>query len=168
MASWLKCTALSPIRLTFPEWASEAMVKAFSRRLQEQIKTDVTRQFMEFLLKGMDLAFCLSGSYRKNIERFKGTYLFRTDDNRIVHAARFADGNMQVRDESVEDWDVRVTFKSPKVLRDFLLSPDRDIVKAVLANDVQVDGNLNYIYKFAFMAMDLAKRLGVLPLVQSS
>jgi hypothetical protein len=30
-----------------------------------------------------------------------------------------------------------------------------------LANEVAVDGNLNYIYKFGFMARDLVHRLGV-------
>jgi hypothetical protein len=30
-----------------------------------------------------------------------------------------------------------------------------------LANEVTVDANLNYIYKFGFMARDLVHRLGV-------
>ncbi len=167
MASRLKRTALSPFRLVLPDRAGMAMARVFSGRLRDQINAAVTNQFVELLLRGMDLAFCLSRGYHKHIEQFQGTYLFRTARDEIVHTAIFADGNMQVRNESVADWNVRVTFRNAEVLKVFLLSPDRDIVDAVLKNDVEVDGNLNYIYKFGFMAMDLAKRLGVLPLVQA-
>ncbi len=166
MDSRLKRTALSPIRLTLPDRVSMAVAGVFSRSLRDQITAAVTDQFVELLLRGMDLAFCLSWGYHKNIKHFQGTYLFRTAESGTVHTAIFTNGNMQVGHEAVEDWDVRVTFKSPEVLKAFLLSPDRDIVDAVLKNDVEVDGNLNYIYKFGFMAMDLAKRLGVLSLVQ--
>lgn len=38
---------------------------------------------------------------------------------------------------------------------DFLLTPRPDIIGAVLRQDVCVDGNLNYLYKFAFMARRL-------------
>jgi hypothetical protein len=166
MASRLKRTVLSPARLALPDRAGMAVVRVFSGRLLEQITTTVTDQFVELLLRGMDLAFCLCRGYHRNIEHFKGTYLFRTAKDEIVHTAVFADGNMQVHNESVDDWDVRVTFRNPEVLRTFLLSPNRDIVNAVLKNDVEVDGNLNYIYKFGFMAMDLGKRLGILSLLQ--
>lgn len=37
-------------------------------------------KLLEALLRGMDLAFCLSRGYRRNIENFKGNYLFRTRD----------------------------------------------------------------------------------------
>jgi hypothetical protein len=168
MASSLKRTALSPVRLALPDRVGVAVARMFSGRLRDQITAVVTGQFVELLLHGMDLAFCLSRGYHKHIEQFQGTYLFRTTDDEIVHTAIFANGNMQVSDESVADWDVRVTFRDAEVLKTFLLSPDRDVVDAVLKNDVAVDGNLNYIYKFGFMAMDLAKRLGVLRFVQGS
>jgi hypothetical protein len=45
-------------------------------------------------------------------------------------------------------------------LRAFLLSKNQDILDSVLANTVEVDGNLNYIYKFGFMVRDLIRRLG--------
>ena len=42
-----------------------------------------------------------------------------------------------------------------------MFSRDQDILNSLLANDVEVDGNLNYVYKFGFMARDLGHRLGV-------
>jgi hypothetical protein len=32
---------------------------------------------------------------------------------------------------------------------------------SLLANEVEVEGNLNYIYKFGFMAKELLQRLGM-------
>ncbi len=133
----------------------------WSDRLKKELLGDVTDEFLELLLKGMDLAFFLSRSYRNNIEGFKGRYLFRTADNRVAASAIFNDSDMKVRDNSIDNWDARVTFKDATALRRFIFSKDQDILNSLLANEVEVDGNLNYIYKFGFMARDLGRRLGV-------
>ena len=134
----------------------------WSNRIKDQICGEVTDEFLELLLKGMDLAFFFSGGYRKNIEGFKGRYLFRTDDNMVTASAIFQNGDMQVRENGITDWDVKVTFKNAAALRNFLFSKDQDILNSILANEVEVDGNLNYIYKFGFLAKDLGRRLGVI------
>ena len=56
---------------------------------------------------------------------------------------------------------VTVTFKDSAAMRRFLFSKDQDILASLLANEVEVDGNLNYIYKLGFMARDLTRRLGI-------
>jgi hypothetical protein len=56
---------------------------------------------------------------------------------------------------------VAVTFKDPAALRRFLFSRDQDVLARILANEIAVDGNLNYVYKFGFMVRDLVHRLGV-------
>ncbi len=133
----------------------------WSKKIKDEICGEVTDEFLELLLKGMDLAFFFSSSYRRNINGFKGRYLFRTSDNKVAASAIFKDSDMQVRDSAIEDWDVRVTFKNAKALRNFIFSKNQDILNSILANEVEVDGNLNYIYKFGFLARDLGKRLGV-------
>lgn len=132
-----------------------------SRRLRREIEGQATDLFLELLLVGMDWAFCLMKGYRKNIEGFEGRYLFRTADELVVSSALFSGGNMRVEPDSIADWNVRVTFKNATALKDFLFSRDQDILNSLLANEVEIDGNLNYIYKFGFMARDLAHRLGV-------
>lgn len=165
MASKLKSIALRPIPHIFSDRAGTTLAKWFSRSLAKQITAQVTDDFLELLLRGMDLSFCLSKGYRKNIEGFKGTYLFRTQHDEVVTTATFDGGNMRVHEKDVGHPDVQVTFKDPEALRSFLLSTDRDIINSVLENKVEVKGNLNYIYKLGFMVTDLAKRLGVLPLM---
>jgi len=134
----------------------------WSKSLKEEILGEATDKFLEMLLKGMDLAFFISGSYRKNIEGFRGRYLFKTADAMVEASVTFKDGDMKVNPDAIDDWDVMVTFKNHTALRDFLFSRDQDILNSILANQVEVDGNLNYIYKFGFMARDLAKRVGAL------
>lgn len=134
----------------------------FKKKIKEELFGNLTDKFLEMLLSGMDLAFAISESYRKNIEGFKGKYLFRTDEGGVAAAAIFENGDMRVGKEEINDWDVRITFKNPAALRSFLFSKNQDIVNSLLKNEVAVDGNLNYIYKFGFMARDLAKRFGAL------
>lgn len=142
-------------------------------KIKNEFGDKVTDKFLELLLKGMEGAFSASKNriisaffdkfegYHKNIEGFNGRYLFRTSDNRVAASAIFENGDMDVREDAIDDWNVRVTFKNAAALRDFLFSQDQDILNSILANEVEVDGNLNYIYKFGFMARDIKKRLGL-------
>lgn len=161
MASRLKRTVLLPIPYLFSDWVGILIARLFSKSLIEEFLGTLTDKFLELLLKGMDLGFCLSKGYRKNIKGFEGQYLFRTADNLVAASATFKDGDMKVHEEAIDDWDVRITFKDAAALRDFIFSKDQDILNSVLKNDVEVDGNLNYVYKFGFMARDLGRRLGV-------
>jgi len=138
-------------------------------KLRIELSGAVTDEFLELLLYGMDLAFSLDPvfwlfrGYRQNIKDFSGRYVFDTRDNRVDVAASavFKDGNMIVHEEALSQWDVKVTFENPQALRDFLFSGGQDIVDSLLKNKVEVDGNLNYIYKFGFMTRDLEHRLGI-------
>ncbi len=141
-------------------------------KIKDEFDGKVTDKFLELLLKGMEGAFAASKDkivsiftdkfkgYHKNIEGFKGRYLFRTANNSVLDSAVFENGDMDVM-KDIDDWNVRVTFKNPAALRDFLFSQNQDILDSILANTVEVDGNLNYIYKFGFMARDLRKRIGL-------
>ena len=161
MTSRLKRPSLRPIPYLFSDRVGLFITKLWSKRLREQLYGKVTDKFLELLLGGMDLAFCLSKGYRKNIKDFEGRYLFRTADNLVAAAVTFKDGDMEVHQEAIDDWDVCITFKDAVVLNAFIFSRDQDILNSLLKNDVELDGNLNYIYKFGFMARDLGHRLGV-------
>jgi hypothetical protein len=161
MASPIKRTLLRLIPVLFSDWAGLWITRLWSRRLREEIGGIVTDKFLELLLRGLDLAFCLSKSYRRNLRDFAGRYLFQTADGLVAAAATFGKGEMHVHEEAIEDWDVRITFQDAAALRGYLFSRDQDILDSILANEVEVDGNLNYVYKFGFMARDLARRLGV-------
>ncbi len=122
---------------------------------------------LENLLNVMKLAFKASSQglflsgYHANIDGFNAVYAFATQDESMHTAAYFENGEMRVKGETPSQWDVKVTFKDAKAFWKFLFSGGQDILDSLLANDVEVYGNLNYLYKFGFMAKDLKQRLGV-------
>ncbi len=139
------------------------VLKLLTRSLRKEMSGRMTNAFIKLLLKALDTIFLLYGDYRKkNIKDFRGRYLFRTADDVVSASATFKNGDMQLPKQAIKDWDVRVTFKDSAALKDFIFSRDQDILDSLLKNEVEVDGNLNYIYKFGFMARDLSHRFGVI------
>ncbi|MGB5983843.1 MAG: hypothetical protein WBG37_00950, partial [Desulfobacterales bacterium] len=90
-----------------------------------------------------------------NIEDFNGRYLFRSRDNRITVGAVFQNETLKVKQKAIENTDVTVTFRNAKALMNYLLSPKPDILDSILSQDVTINGNLSYLYKFAYMAKHL-------------
>jgi hypothetical protein len=129
--------------------------KAAMEKLLKGLEDEFTDDTLKTLLKGMSLVFLLSSTYRKNIEKFSGSYLFRSKDNAFSVAAVFNNGSMNIVDGPVDSPDITIIFKNPAALRNFIFSPKPDILNAILQQDVSVDGNLNYLYKFAYMANHL-------------
>jgi hypothetical protein len=133
-----------------------------SNKLRGPLDADLTNAFLEVLLGGMEVSFYLLADYRRNIAGFQGSYVFCTKDNRVAQSVLFSDGSMTLfPNEQLNRYDVRVVFKDAAALRSFLLSRDQDILQSVLNNDVSVEGNLTYIYRFGFLARELLPDLGV-------
>ncbi|UCC29263.1 MAG: hypothetical protein JSU86_13800 [Phycisphaerales bacterium] len=162
MARNTRQSSLRWVSYVLPDRLANWTLRRFARRVVNELRGGATDAFLELLLRGMDLAFNLSRGFRRNIENFDARYVFRTADGRVHATADFANGDMKVDRRAEDRWSVRVTFANTRAFQTFLFSKDQDILNSVLANEVEVDGNLNYIYKFGFMARDLARRLGVL------
>lgn len=139
------------------------VLQAAMKRFIESIESEAAEEFLELLLNLMKLVFAFDKGYRKNIENFNGSYCFRSRDKEITMSAIFAGGEMKVREEAISKPNIIVTFKDGKALMGFLLTPKPDILGSMLRQEVQLDGNLNYLYKFAFMA----KRLQLMAMGQA-
>ncbi|MDD5571218.1 MAG: hypothetical protein PHD97_08695 [Bacteroidales bacterium] len=111
--------------------------------------------FLETLLNLMDLYFALNKKFRRNIENFNATYVFKSRDGVIAASIIFADSKMKVSCNAIENASVTVVFKDGKALKDFLFSESPDIIGAILDNEIQYTGNLNYLSKFAYMSKRL-------------
>jgi hypothetical protein len=129
-----------------PEWL---------KRLDDKVWGDVTEGFLDALIEAMHFAVLLFPGFRRNLKGFRGKYLFTTLSGSVTETIGFEDGSMWHGREGCDDWDVRVSFADSAALRAFLFSKDQDILQAMLANQVEVTGNVNYIYKFGFMAREL-------------
>jgi len=137
-----------------------------SSKIKRQLLGEATDTFVELLLDGMELSFYVfkDDDYQEHVRDFEGRYfegryLFQTTDETVVASATFRKGRMHVHRSAIDKWDVKVTFQDSEALRNYLFSKDLDIIDSIAKNKVEVDGNLNYIYKFGFMSKDLLGRL---------
>ena len=144
-----------------PEGIQHFVLAKLSRPLRAQFCDKITDEFLELLLHGMDLAFLLCSGYRRNICGFRGTCVLRTMDDRVTATAVFERGHMRVEHQARSQYDLRVSFKDSHALWSFLVSENEDILDSILQNTVDTDGNLNYLFRFGFLANDLKRRLGV-------
>jgi hypothetical protein len=96
MATTIKKFALRAFSAVFPEGTRNSLHRRLCRPLVEQFCGKVTDEFLELLLRGMELSFCLLKGYRENIEGFTGTYVFTTKDGQVGCSAVFSDGDMEI------------------------------------------------------------------------
>ena len=127
---------------------------------------------IDLLLRAMSWAMCLCRPLRRNLRGFQARYGFATAgkaarkapapaarNKPVRQTAVFTPGKMAVQPGLAGPFTAKVTFSSVEPLRGFLFSGDRNILVPMLANEVSVEGNLNYLYKFAFLVRDLMRRV---------
>jgi hypothetical protein len=134
---------------------TEDILKSTWDRLRQCLATEAAEEFLELLLNAMKFMFAVNHDYRENIKKFRGRYQFKSKDGGLTIAAVFRDGRMAVKEEVIDKPDITITFRDGRTLFNFLFAPKQDILGSMLRQDVQTDGNLNYLYRFGF----LAKRL---------
>lgn len=127
--------------------------------IQRSIEGEAAEEFLELLLKGMRLAFIILPDYRESIRKFDGRFQFTSADGEMTMAAVFNKGRMQVMEKVIDNPDITITFRDGKALFTFLLAPKQDILGSMLAQEVKTDGNLNYLYRFGFLAKKLQRML---------
>lgn len=125
------------------------------KKFVKSLESELAEEFLEILLELMKIIFLVDHDYRRNIRNFSARYLFRSRDGDITVAAVFSDDRMEVLEEEISRPDITVTFKDSKALVNYLLTPNPDVLGSMLRQEVILDGNLNYLYKFAFMAKRL-------------
>jgi hypothetical protein len=158
---WLKRILLRLLRLLFAGrsgW-SRFWSRILSRGLVRRLRNRLTDRLLEFLLRGMDVAFHLLPGYRRNIEGYTATLVFRVARGDTAATVRFADGEMRCERDADPHPDVTVLFQDDEAVRRFLFSERQDILDSLLRNEVKLQGNYNHVYRFGFLARDLEHRL---------
>lgn len=116
---------------------------------------EAAEEFLQTLLNLMKIIFVVNHDYRRNIEKFSGRYQFLSEDGRITVAAVFDNGRLEVKEEVIANPDIAITFRDGRTLMNFIMSPRQDILGSMLRHDVTTRGNLNYLYRFGFLAKEL-------------
>jgi hypothetical protein len=131
------------------------ILKSAMKNFLDSFTSEFAEDFLQLLLGLMSVVFKFDPDFRKNIAHFNGRYQFKSKDGRITIAALFGDNRLEVRKALISNPDITILFKDGKALMGYLLTPKPDILGAMLRQEVSLDGNLNYLYKFAFMAKRL-------------
>ncbi|MBM3131447.1 MAG: hypothetical protein FJZ95_00205 [Chloroflexi bacterium] len=124
-------------------------------RFRKCVESEAAEEFLELLLKLMSISFKIDKDFRRNIEGFNGRYQFKSRDNSVTVAAIFDGKELKVKEKLIPDPDISVIFKDGQSIMNYLLADNRDILKLVLNNEVVLNGNTNYIFKFGYMANHL-------------
>lgn len=131
------------------------ILQAALKKFADGLASEFAEDFLLLLLNGMSAVFLFDPNFRRNIEHFQGRYQFKSKDGLITVAALFGNNRLKVREEEIPDPDITVYFKDGKALMAYLLTPKPDILGSILRQEVSLDGNLSYLYKFAYMAKRL-------------
>jgi hypothetical protein len=133
----------------------DLILKSAMKNFLDSLASEVAEDVLQLLLGLMAIVLDFNPGFRKNIDGFNGRYQFKSKDGHITVAAVFKDNRLEVREEEIPNPHITVLFKDGKALMGYLLSPKPDILGSILHQEVSLDGNLNYLYKFAFMSKRL-------------
>ena len=118
-------------------------------------KNFITRKVLHLFLFILSVIINKNSKYNKKIRNFNGRYIIDSKDKSFIHSIGFHNNRVTLFNHYIEDPDIIISFKDSGALRRLLFSPKPDIIKATLNQDVLVDGNLNYLYKFVAILNDL-------------
>ncbi|MCL2293879.1 MAG: hypothetical protein FWC36_03330 [Spirochaetes bacterium] len=114
-----------------------------------------SENFLFTLLNLMSLIILVDPKFRKNVENFDARYVFMYKSENLYIVAHFKNNKLNVKKSRVTDPNLTLVFKDGKALFKLLLSESPDVLNAILNQEVDFNGNLNYLNKFAYMAMRL-------------
>jgi hypothetical protein len=117
--------------------------------------SELAEEFLQSLLTLMQIVFVVNHDYRSNINKFNGRYQFCSEDGEVTIGVLFGNNRMTVVESMINNPHITVTFRDGRTLLNFIISPRQDILGSMLKHDVRTEGNLNYLYKFGFMAKQL-------------
>lgn len=129
--------------------------KALEKKLLNCIGGHTIERVMDILLMLMGLVLRIDKDYRRNIENFNAVYVFTDKAGDFYSAAVFKDNRLTVTSKRVENPTFTLVFRDDQALVKLLFSGAPDILNAMLNQEVDFEGNINYMSKFAYMALHL-------------
>lgn len=128
-------------------------------RLVNMIGGNEIEGLLEVLLELMSLTLILDKDFGRNIKNFNANMVFTDKAGDFYVVAQFQNGKLKVSNKKQENYAFKLAFKDEKALAAILFSGAPDILKAMLNQEVDFEGNINYMNKFAYMALHLVLSL---------
>jgi hypothetical protein len=114
---------------------------------------------LQTLLEFVCLAYTSGSELRKHIKNIHAKYRFGfgNDDRQI--SLEIKNSGMRVFPGNVLLPDISIQFRDGEVMKRVFMAGKADILDAILKQDVVVDGNLTYLFKFIYLLNHLQNRL---------
>jgi hypothetical protein len=151
--------------LMYPYWKIRQYV--VRKDVLSQVEEEVTEEFLKALIHFLGFSCCLDEYLRRSIKDFNGQIEFRSENKGIKVVAEFKNGRLKAKELRPEEdlappANASVVFKNPKAVKNFLLPEGklegrRDVLRSLLHNEIRLEGNFNYIYRFGFLATHLQR-----------
>ncbi len=131
------------------------------KKFIDSLEAETAETIMETLLLLMKTRFLIDpifigSDYLHNLDNFDVRYQFRSKSGDISVLVEFYQGQMNWKESLSQDVIATLEFKDGQALVNYLINyvilQNRDFLQSILNNEIQVSGNLNYLYKFLFMA----------------
>ncbi len=122
------------------------------RRLGRCLEEEAAGEFLQLLLGAMATAILVNPKLRAHVEGFEARFAFRNSEGTVTHGARFSHGLLWVTDRPPDDPDATIIYRDGRALMRSLLAAEPDLLGALLRQDVSFEGNLNCVYRLAFLA----------------
>lgn len=129
--------------------------KELEKKLLDAVEGRITENVMDVVLSLMSVLFVLDKNYRKNIHNFEAVYVFTDQNDDFYVAARFHKDRLTIQNKKVDNPNFILRFRDNEALVKLLFSGAPDILNAMLNQQVDFEGNVNYINKFAYMALHI-------------
>ena len=146
------------------QWEPDEVRRIWENEVKKFLDTlaaETAENILETLLLLMKTRFLIDpiiigSDYLHNLDDFGANYLFRSKSGDIGVLVEFRDGQMGWEKSLSEDVKAILEFKDGPALVNYLFNyvvlQDRDFLQSMLNNEIRASGNLNYLYKFLFMA----------------
>lgn len=163
MLAYLRDKLIAVFSFIVPTWLATFLFRCWHGRRFDIFDAKVSDKALEGLLHAMAWGILLFPDWRKRMQGFQGTLVFAArasqDPKRepVQATAKFDGKRMIVLKEAAKSFDVKVTFSEPLELFRFVASRKHDIVEALLKNAVDTQGNINYVYRFGFLVMEMTR-----------
>ncbi len=140
-------------------WLTPFLLRSVAKRLAKQLYTalagELIEEFLQLLLTLMRVALIVDPRLHKDVEGFEGRFQFLSDDGAVAVVAEFFGRCMHVYEGEINDPNITVRFTDSRALMRYLLEPQQDILMSMLQHKVTPEGNLNYLYRFGYLARRL-------------
>ncbi len=134
------------------------LLAGFTARITGGISPNTAGLLIEYALQIVKIHLFLNADLRKQVDAFNAQYMIELDGLEKPISVIFKNGVMDVVRKSIDKPDLTIKITDINNLLKYVLSEKPDILSALLKQHIIFDGNLNYLFKMAY----LMKRLELL------